>query len=142
MSRRFHSFPTALLPQIAGLTLEEAHIIEQRVTLGLRTTSPSAACPTCLRPSFAVHSRYTRKPTDLPWAGYAVHLFLGVRKFFCRNRACPQRIFTERLPDFVAPHARKTARLRDVLVLVAFALGGEAGARLASRLGWPSPQRR
>jgi len=135
MSQRSHPFSTALLPPIAGLCLEEAQIRDQTVALGLRTTSPSAACPTCRRPSFSVHSQYTRKPTDLPWAGYAVHLFLRVRKFFCRTVNCPQRIFTERLPDFVAPHARKTMRLHDVLTLIAFALGGEAGARLAARLG-------
>jgi len=85
--------------------------------------------------SFAVHSRYTRSVADLPWAGYAVRLILHVRKFFCRTGDCPQRIFTERLPTVVAPYARTTMRLQDVLRLLAFALGGEAGARLGARLG-------
>jgi transposase len=35
----------------------------------------------------------------------------------------------------VEPYARKTTRLREILLLVGFALGGEAGARLAERLG-------
>jgi transposase len=46
-----------------------------------------------------------------------------------------RRIFTERLPRLVAPYARRTARLDSVLSLLAFALGGEPGARLAGRLG-------
>jgi Transposase/Helix-turn-helix domain of resolvase len=35
----------------------------------------------------------------------------------------------------VAPYARRTARLDSVLSLLAFAIGGEPGARLAGRLG-------
>jgi hypothetical protein len=38
----------------------------------------------------------------------------------------------------VAPHARRTTRLREVVRLVAVALGGEAGARLIDRLGMPT----
>ena len=48
---------------------------------------------------------------------------------------CPRRIVTERLPDLVEPYARKTVRLHEVLELVGFALGAEAGGRLVRRLG-------
>jgi len=37
----------------------------------------------------------------------------------------------------VAAHARKTARLEEALTMIAFELGGEAGARLARELGLP-----
>jgi transposase len=57
-----------------------------------------------------------------------------VRKFVCRQPTCPRRIFTERLPDRVAPSARKTTRLIDILRAIGIALGGQAGARLAARL--------
>ena len=43
---------------------------------------------------------------------------------------CAQRIFTERLPQVVAPYGRSTTRLVEVLRLLAFVLGGEAGARV------------
>jgi hypothetical protein len=43
-------------------------------------------------------------------------------------------------PRSSPPYARKTVRLNDVIELVGFALGGEAGERLAKRLGlWASP---
>jgi transposase len=74
-------------------------------------------------------------PADLPWGGYTVRFVLHVRKFFCRISTCAQRIFTERLPGVVEPLARKTVRLHDLLQLIAFAVGGEAGARLSERLG-------
>ncbi len=65
-------------------------------------------------------------------------LILCVRKFFCRVPSCARRIFTERLPEVVAPWARTTERLTMLLRAVAFALGGEAGARLPRRIGLAS----
>jgi len=58
-----------------------------------------------------------------------------VRKFFCTNRHCKRRIFTERLPQVVAPWARRTRRLARALGHIAVALGGTAGARLSQQLG-------
>jgi hypothetical protein len=49
-----------------------------------------------------------------------------------------RRIFTERLPDFVATYARKTCRLVATLQAIGIALGGNAGARLAARLRLPT----
>ena len=76
-----------------------------------------------------------RLVADLPWAGWAVRLELHVRRFFCQNQACPRRIFVERLPGIVPPSARRTTRLTDLLTLIGFALGGEAGNRLVERMG-------
>lgn len=135
MAQRSSSFPTALLPRFPGLCFEQAQLDHHTLTVCLRTEQPSARCPHCATPSSAVHSRYTRMPADLPWGGYAVRFLLHVRKFFCRIPTCPQRIFTERLPGVVAPLARKTVRLHEVLQVLAFAVGGEAGARLSERLG-------
>jgi transposase len=134
MSTRI-TFPTALLPQPSGLRLEHVEIQERMLLLTLCTTRAAAACPTCAAPSYHIHSHYQRTVADLPWGGSAVRLFLQVRKFFCRAPACPQRIFTERLPQVVAPYARKTVRLNDMLQLIGVALGGAAGARLAVRVG-------
>jgi transposase len=64
-----------------------------------------------------------------------MRLHLTVRKFFCDASRCPRRIFTERLPELVAPWARRTRQLAEVLGILAFALGGEAGARVVARLG-------
>lgn len=44
-------------------------------------------------------------------------------------------IFTARLPALVAPYARRTKRLEEALYPIGYALGGEAGARLAVGLG-------
>jgi transposase len=128
-------FPRALLPHAPGLVLEDAHYENHEMLVILRSTAPAASCPLCGEPSTHLHSHYRRTPTDLPWAGHPVHLMLCVRKFFCKSFACVRRIFTERLPEVVAPYSRTTERLTILLRAVAFALGGEAGSRLAKRIG-------
>lgn len=128
-------FPAALLPQVPGLLLEDVQRANQTLIIGLRSTAPTAVCPLCQRPSTRIHSHYQRHPTDLPWGDHAVRLVLRVRKFVCPTAICPRRIFTERLPTLVAPSARTTVRLTTLLQAIAFALGGEAGARLARSLG-------
>jgi transposase len=72
-------------------------------------------------------------------------LELHVRRFFCDTATGARRIFTERLPDVVAPYAHRTRRLNTGftlggvalvgVALVGVALGGEAGARLLRELG-------
>jgi len=126
-----------LLPQLPGLQLEHFEIAGETISILLRATAITASCPACGTPSSHIHSSYSRAPADLPWAGYNVHLHLTVRKFFCKCNACARRIFTERLPELVAPYARRSARLAQIVSLVAFALGGQAGARLIDHLGMP-----
>ena len=106
----------------------------QTISITLQTISPTARCPGCSAPSKRVHSRYTRILSDLPWGSFTVQLHLYARKYFCTVRSCSRRIFTERLPDIVAPYARRSNRLGEILQLIGFALGGEAGSRLVERL--------
>src|SRR5207247_8482166 len=84
----------------------------------------------CTTPARRIHSHYERTLADLPWAAYRVRLQLRVRKWFCGNRRCCRRIFTERLPTIAAPWARRTLRLAQRLVALGVALGGTAGVRL------------
>ena len=122
----------ALPPGIALVTATTTPIGCQVV---LQATRPTSACPRCHTASSAIHSRYQRTLCDLPWGGLPVVQILQVRKFFCHQSTCPQRIFTERLPALVRPSARKTLRAQACLQTVAFACGGEGGARLVPTLG-------
>lgn len=124
-----------LLPKFPSLKLGDIAIDAECVSLRVSSTQPSAACPVCENESGRLHSHYERTVTDLPWGGRSVRLLLRVRRFRCPGNSCPRRVFAERLPSLVEPYARKTVRLGEVLLLVGFALGGEAGARLAGRLG-------
>src|SRR5262249_40825707 len=101
-----------------------------QITLRVQSTPPRAPCPLCATPARRIHSDYGRTLADLPWAQYRVCLQLRVRKWSCRNRACPRRIFTERLPTVAAPWARRTLRLAQRLLALGRALGGKAGVQL------------
>ncbi|MDQ3523414.1 MAG: ISL3 family transposase [Gemmatimonadota bacterium] len=94
-----------------------------------------AQCPVCGCVSDRVHSHYRRTLSDLPWNGVPVILHLRVRRFFCDQSGCRRVIFAERIPEVAEDYARKTDRLESALLAVAFALGGEAGSRLAAELG-------
>ena len=101
-----------------------------QITLRVQSTQTRAPCPLCATPARRIHSDYGRTLADLPWAQYRVCLQLRVRKWFCGNRRCCRRIFTERLPTIAAPWARRTLRLAQRLVALGVALGGKAGVRL------------
>ena len=126
---------TNLLPLAHGLQLEDVSIGPDQIVAILVAMSPRGTCPVCGTWSEAVHSQYQRTIMDLPWGQQTVQLRLHVRKFFCRQPTCSRHIFTERLPRVVAPYARRTRRLTEVVRLLAFALGGELGARVVERLG-------
>jgi transposase len=121
-----------LLPDATLLHIEACEVDETavQITLRVQSTQISAPCPLCATPARRIHSDYGRTLADLPWAQYRVCLQLRVRKWFCRNRSCPRRIFTERLPTVAAPWARRTLRLAQRLIALGMALGGKAGVRL------------
>jgi transposase len=125
-----------LLPDVVEVTLK---CMETTGTGGivmvLQTAREQVGCPCCGSGSRRVHSRYLRTVADLPWEGVAVTIRLQTRKFFCVTDKCPMRIFTEPLPNTVGRYARRTRRAAEVLGWITLALGGEAGARLAQRLG-------
>jgi transposase len=89
-------------------------------------------------PSDRIHSHYRRTVADLPSHDRPIALRLSVRRFRCTNSTCPQRIFCERLPGLLAAYARSTDRLADAHRAIGFALGGEAGSRLAQHLDMPT----
>lgn len=104
------------------------------VVMYLALSAKSARCPCCQRHSRGVHSHYWRTLADLPLGGQPVCLRLQIRRFFCRNRRCQQRIFAERMPELAADYAQRTLRLRQAQICVAQAVGSRPGVRLSQAL--------
>lgn len=125
-----------LLPWLSWLDLEDIRADENRILFHL-TSRQTAACPLCNLQSTAVHSQYQRRLADLPCAGIAIGLRMRVRKLFCRNGDCQQKIFCERLPALAEPYARRTERLHHEQRQIGLDLGGEAGMRAARRQAMP-----
>jgi len=112
--------------------------LEVQTSLHIAARGPAVDAPIAGGPSQAVHSRYRRKPADLPSLGRQVHAGLQVRRFYCRNTKCARRTFAEGLPELVEPYARRTCRLAETQGRVGVALGGGAGAKLAHCLAMPA----
>jgi transposase len=127
--------PLELLGAPEGGCLVRACLDVEQLTVHLAITAPTAACPVCGTSARRVRGRYTRRLDDLPCLGRPVRLQVVVRRFVCLQSDCPRRIFAERLPGFAAPRARATDRLRQTQTDIGSSLGGEAGARLAARMG-------
>ena len=129
---------TTLLPDPDRFQLICLEATATAITAVVATKAPSATCPLCGKVSTHVHSRYVRSVADLPWRDIPFRLRLHVRRFFCDEPSCPRVTFAERLPELVAPHARRTERFDAWVRSVGFALGGEAGTRLLHVLGLAS----
>lgn len=124
-----------LRPAPAELQLHEIRFAEGELIVAASARRRVVACPGCQCPSTRLHSRYRRTLADLPWHGLGVRVEVEVRRFFCDQPGCARRIFTERLPKTACPYARRTSRAMTTPEIIAVALGGRAGARLARELG-------
>jgi transposase len=122
-------------PLPAGMVIVVVHEASASLIVHVSCQDKSAACPLCGERSERVHGQYARTVADLPCAGRRVILALTVRKFVCGMPTCPQKIFTERLPELVRSYARMTNRLREALVALGLATSAEVSERLAPSLG-------
>jgi transposase len=129
---------SCLLPHLASLRVLSVESYDDQTIIDLIPRVRTAACPLCSRRSRHLHSHYCRTVHDLPCGNRLVLLRLHVRRFRCRNRHCSRRVFCERLPTVARVRRRQTIALTDVLTSIGFALGGEAGARLANGLHLPT----
>lgn len=125
-------------PSLLRLNSYEMDLESHHLTLSVSSTQSVAQCPLCGDLSERIHSRYQRTLADLPCLHLSMILLVDVCKFFCSNPECSPRIFAERIPEVVAPWARKTVRQVQQLQEIALALGGAAGSRLAKHLGYAS----
>jgi hypothetical protein len=125
-------------PECPGLRLDDLVLTPNLAVALVASTSATAACPRCGTPSQRVHSHYRRTVADLPCHDRRFVLRLLVRRFRCIDASCPRHIFCERLPGLLAAHARSTTRLTGAHCAIGFALGGEAGNRLAEHLDMPT----
>ncbi|NBJ13879.1 ISL3 family transposase [Microvirga arsenatis] len=128
--------PSSLVPR--GFVVDAASNESDATLITIRPLSMASACPGCGMRSERIHSRYRRRLADLPLAGKPVWLVVLVRRFHCDAVLCGRRIFAERFNDNVlAPWARRTARLDDIVHHLGLVLGGRPAASFARRLMLP-----
>jgi hypothetical protein len=113
---------------------------ERDGTLLLRVSPKRAAvpCPSCGKLSGRPHSWYQRRALDLPWRGATVRLLVRSRRWFCDNATCARRVFAEHFDGLLRAGARRTDGATGLLLELGLRAGGEAGARLARKVGLPA----
>jgi Transposase/zinc-finger of transposase IS204/IS1001/IS1096/IS1165 len=95
-------------------------------------------CPNCGERSAPRHSWHDRRLQDMPVQGMQVTLHLRLARWRCRNQLCERQTFVERLPATVAPAARRTRRVVELLRLLGHTAGGRPGEMLAARFAIPA----
>jgi transposase len=118
----------------AGLSVIGVEDGEAGVIIRARPDSARGRCPDCGACSRRFHSRYLRKLNDLPIGGRRVLLVVRARRYFCDASSSARWTFAERLDGIVAPKARGTSRLDEIVFCLAIALGGRPAATLAKRI--------
>lgn len=115
----------------AGLKADQVELDGNRIWVHARSLGASTACPRCGTVSRHVHSKYCRRPVDLPAHCREVELALLVRRLRCRAEGCPTKIFSERFPPAVTrPHARRTSRMQELVRHIGIAPGGHPAQAL------------
>jgi transposase len=126
-----------VVPIGPGFVVRRVAVDGEVIVLEVTGAAQEGRCPCCAAASGRVHSRYHRRPLDLPWRGHTVRLVLSARRFVCGNGACRRRTFVEPFGDRLIGRARRTRGADALLLRFARAAGAEAGARLAAAAGLP-----
>ncbi len=97
---------------VAGLQVTEV----ERAADGLATvwavTAGTPSCPRCGTVPEHVHEYVVTRPRDVRHGAGEVQVCLVKRRWECESEECPQKTFTEWLPQ-VPPRCRITRRLRE-----------------------------
>jgi transposase len=123
---------------IPGFEIDTVMSGEKQWTVSARTIADSGTCPECQQRSRHVHKYYLRTLRDLPVDNRSVQLVLQVRRFKCLNQDCSMKTFAERLTGLAEVYGQRTIRFTSALKAIGHAVSGEAGAKLARRLGLPT----
>ena len=128
--------PLYAYPQFWYISLVE--LPGDRIVVHTEPLRRAVPCPECGTVSSRVHSRYQRRPRDLPWSQWPVQLVVHSRKFFCDEHQCAQRIFVERFPGALERYAHQTERFHKALLELSYVTSAEAASRIAKALGYPT----
>ena len=128
---------TDLLFPLPNYVVDQITTDDSTLLIDSHPSTDVATCPDCHALSTRIHSRYTRQLRDLPVVEQPVRLRLLVRRFRCLTPSCTRQTFVEGLPELARRHAQRTVRLTEAVRGLGCESGGEAGARMATRLRMP-----
>lgn len=112
------------------------HAVDGTRTVHVLTDDETAAaCPACGVFSATVRQRRTTRPRDLPYGEAPLTVRWHKTQYFCRERRCPRKAFTEQIAELPAG-ARVTGRLRRH-VAGGVATGLSVSGACQGLMSWP-----
>jgi transposase len=107
---------------------------ENKVSIFVKSSPHSCACPKCGQDSRSLHSTYERTIQDTPLRGKQAFLNANVYKYECGNPECSQKVFAEQLP-LARMSAVRTDALNQFILGVSLFLSNEGASKVLSLLG-------
>ena len=124
-----------LFPHVAGLRVHRVEDTGDAVVIVASCRAEAACCPRCGQEPARVHGGYARMVADGAAGGRPVLIVLQVRRFRCRNPACPAVTFAEQAGGLSERYRRRSIPLLAMLGGFGLELAGRAAARLPGTLG-------
>lgn len=122
---------------IPGIRFINLEIIDKKALFSAKATCKKAKCPICDKSSHSVHSSYVRNLKDLPVSEYTVNISLVVRKFFCRNKKCKRKIFSEQPSEAIMKHSRMTFRAKNRVLDILKETSARKGSFISKKILTP-----
>jgi hypothetical protein len=135
VSEQGQALLAVLFPHLAGLRVHRVEDAGDAVVIVASCRAEAACCPRCGQQSARVHGGYARMVADGAAGGRPVLIVLQVRRFRCRNPACPAVTFAEQAGGLSERYRRRSIPLLAMLGGFGLELAGRAAARLAGTLG-------
>jgi transposase len=129
--------PKFILPHSVKLKANSCIYQMGSLMISARTSQVSSKCPLCNKRSGRIHSKYFRALADLPISGSIVKIKFVSRKYFCDNKICSRKIFTERFSEEIVPYSRRMTRSIELTSKMALELGGNKGAGISKFIAVP-----
>lgn len=107
---------------------------DSEIDITLRSNSKVAVCPVCGKLSKRKHSTYGRKIMDTPLRNKKVKLDIKAYQFYCEEKNCECRVFSETL-DIAEKSRSRTKALDQFILAVACEFSSEGASRILKRLG-------
>jgi transposase len=135
ISEQGQALLAVLFPHLAGLCVHRVEDVTDAVIIVASCRVEAACCPRCGQESARVHGRYSRMVADGAAGGRPVLIVLLVRRFRCRNPACPAVTFAEQAAGVSVRYRRRSVPLLGMLAGFGLELAGRAATRLSGTLG-------
>jgi transposase len=101
-----------------NLKYKNYEIKDDTIYINVESKRKKTTCPKCGKETDKVHSKYIREFKDLPISGKKVVIRLENKIYFCTNKECEIKRFSEK-HEFLSKYGKMTKRLEEEIINIA-----------------------